>query len=52
MTNPGSIQIFSELTSLLRSVNQNENQTIKTFRFYIRTTCPELSPGLRIKTGF
>ena len=36
MTNPRLIQILSELKSLLRSVNKNEND--KTFRNYYRTT--------------
>ena len=52
MTNPGLIQIFSELKSYHRSVNKNENDKNISDLLQNNSACPEMSPGLCMKTSF
>ena len=52
MTNPGLIQILSELKSKHRSVNKNENDKNISDLVQNNCTCPEMSPGLCMKTSF
>ena len=52
MTNPGLIQILSELKSYLPSVNEYENDGNISDLLQNNSTCPEMSPGLCMKTSF
>ena len=45
MTNPGLIQILSELKSELRSVNKSENDKNILDLLQNNSTCEEMSPG-------
>ena len=52
MTNPGLIQILSELKSWHCSVNKNENDKNILDLLQNNSTCPEMSTGLCMKTSF
>ena len=52
MTNPGLIQILSELKSLLPFVNKYENdKNISGILLQNNSTCPGMSPGLCMETS-
>ena len=52
MTTPGLIWILSGLESQLCSVNKNENDKNISVLQQNSSICPEMSPGLFMKTSF